>query len=110
LPLIAAVFLFALPFIDKSARARKPVLAVLLGGFLAAAGLCLASYRSDAKNAQFAQGESLARMRAQKAIKLARTMGVPPDGALYLLQNQPDDRDGPLFARACTECHSARGT
>ena len=52
----------------------------------------------------------MARSRAQKAMKLARTLGVPPEGALFLLQNQPDERGGRLFARACIECHSARGT
>jgi ubiquinol-cytochrome c reductase cytochrome b subunit len=109
-PLLAAVFLFALPFIDRKARARKPVLAALAGGFLAAAGLCIASYRADAKDPQFARGEALARGRAQKAMKLARTLGVPPDGALALLMNQPDERGARLFARACIECHSARGT
>ena len=109
-PLLAAAFLFALPFIDKEARARKPVLAVLAGSILAALGLGLASYRVDAKSPQFARGEAMARSRAQKAMKLARTLGMPPEGALSLLQNQPDERGGRLFARACTECHSARGT
>jgi ubiquinol-cytochrome c reductase cytochrome b subunit len=109
-PLLAAAFLFALPFLDKGARRRKPVLAALLGGFLAAAGLCLASYRADARSPQFARSEAMARMRAQKALKLARTLGVPPEGALSLLQNQPDERGARLFGRACTECHNARGT
>ncbi len=109
-PLLAAIFLFALPLIDKTARTRKPALAVLLGGFLTAAGLCIASYRADAHSPQFARSESMARARAQKALKLARTLGVPPDGALALLENQPDERGARLFGRACTECHSARGT
>ena len=109
-PLLAAAFLVAMPFIDKEARARKQVLAVLAGGILAALGLALASYRADARSPQFARSEAMARQRAQKAIKLARTLGVPPEGALSLLQNQPDERGGRLFARACTECHSARGT
>ena len=109
-PLLAAAFLFALPFIDKNARARKPVLALLAGATLAALGLSLASYRADWKSPQFARGEAMARARAQKAIKLARTLGVPPEGALSLLQNQPDERGGRLFARACAECHSVRGS
>jgi len=107
LPLIVTAFLFAIPLFDK--RARGAILALLFGGAVAAGGLCLVSYRSDARNPQFIQGEAMARMRAQKAMKLARTLGVPPDGALYLLQNQPDERGGRLFARACTECHTARG-
>jgi ubiquinol-cytochrome c reductase cytochrome b subunit len=109
-PLLAAAFLFAIPLLDRSARTRGPVLAVLGGGILAAVGLTLASYRSDARSPQFARAESMARMRAQKALGLARTLGVPPEGALALLNNQPDERGARLFARACTECHTARGT
>jgi len=109
-PLIAGVFLFALPFIDKEARRRKPVLATLFGGFFVAAALCVASYRADAKSPQFVRAEVLATLRAQKALKLARALGVPPDGALALLQNQPEERGARLFGRVCSECHSARDT
>ena len=106
LPLLAALFLFALPFIDR----RKPALALLFGGFVAAAGLGIASYRDDARSPQFQQAEAMARLRTQKALRLARTVGVPPEGALALLMNQPDERGGRLFARACTECHTVHGT
>jgi len=105
-PLLAAAFLAAVPWLDRGARRKPAVLGVLLGGFLAAAGLCIASYRGDAKSPDFARGEIQARQRAQKALMLARTMGVPPEGALALLQNQPDERGARLFARACTDCHA----
>jgi ubiquinol-cytochrome c reductase cytochrome b subunit len=109
LPLLAAAFLVALPIIDKDGRRRPAALAALGGGFLAAALLCIASYRADARSPDFRRQESLARMRAQKALQLARTMGVPPDGALALLMNQPDERGARLFASACIDCHTARG-
>lgn len=105
-PLLAALFLAALPFI-KSYRIG---VGALFGGALTAAALCLASYSDDARNPQFVQAETLARLRAQKALKLARAHGVPPEGALALLQNQPDERGGRLFVRVCTECHTARGS
>src|SRR5262249_31744631 len=105
-PLLAALFLLALPLIDRTARSRKTSLAVLRGGALAGAALSIASYRSAAASPQFAAMEHLSRLRAQKAMRLARTMGVPPDGALALLMNQPDERGARLYARVCTDCHA----
>jgi len=109
-PLLAAAFLFALPFIDRSARRRLPVLIAIVGGFLAAAGLGIASYRSDAASPRFAQAQAMANKRARRALELARTMGVPPDGALALLQNQPEERGARLFSFACIECHTVHGS
>ena len=109
LPLLAALFLALLPILDRGARRRPAAVAAVVGGFLAAAALCIASYRADARSPEFARGERLAALRAQKAMKLARG-GVPPEGALALLQNQPDERGARLFAKACSECHSARGS
>jgi ubiquinol-cytochrome c reductase cytochrome b subunit len=109
LPLLAGAFLFALPFIDRDARRRPAVLAGLAGGFLAAAALCAASYRSDARSPEFARAEAQARARAQKALRLAREKGVPPEGALAMIESQPEERGARLFARICTECHTLRG-
>ncbi|HEY6908138.1 MAG TPA: cytochrome b N-terminal domain-containing protein [Myxococcales bacterium] len=109
LPMLAGAFLFALPFLDRDARRRPAVLAGLAGGFLAAAALCAASYRSDAKSPQFVRAEAQARARAEKALRLAREKGVPPEGALALIESQPEERGARLFARVCTECHTLRG-
>ncbi|MGE5048406.1 MAG: cytochrome b, partial [Deltaproteobacteria bacterium] len=106
LPLLAGAFLFALPFVDRDARRRPAVLATLAGGFLAAAALCAASYRSDAKSPQFVRAEIQSRARAEKALLLARTRGVPPEGALAMIESQPEERGARLFARVCTECHT----
>jgi ubiquinol-cytochrome c reductase cytochrome b subunit len=109
IPLLAAAFLCALPFIDKDARRRPAVLGGLLGGLGAAALLCIASYHSDAKAPEFVRAEALAQVRAKKALRLARTIGVPPEGALAMIESQPDERGRRLFQRACTECHTLRG-
>jgi ubiquinol-cytochrome c reductase cytochrome b subunit len=110
IPLLAALFLFALPFIDRSARRRAAVLIALCGGFLAAAGLGIASYRSDATSPRFALAQAMANKRARRALELARTVGVPPDGALALLMNQPEQRGERLFNSACIECHAVHGS
>jgi ubiquinol-cytochrome c reductase cytochrome b subunit len=105
IPFVAALFLALLPVIDRGARTRKPVLACILGGLLAAMGLTIASYRADADDPRFARLEALAQVRSQKAQRLA-ALGVPPEGALALLQNQPEERGARLFSRTCTECHA----
>jgi ubiquinol-cytochrome c reductase cytochrome b subunit len=110
IPLLAAVFLAALPFLDRNAAARKGVLAALVGSMIAAGGLCVASFRADAKSPQFLRAQALSEKRAKKALELARTVGVPPEGALALLKNQPEERGQRLFTLACAECHSARGS
>lgn len=102
LPLLAAAFLVAMPYF----KSHKAALGTLLGGLAAAIALCVASYRDDARSPDFARLEALGRARAQKALKLARSMGVPPEGALALINNQPDERGGRLFARVCTDCHA----
>jgi ubiquinol-cytochrome c reductase cytochrome b subunit len=104
IPLLVAGFLFLLPLFDTTARSHKVVLGILAAGLLTTFGLGVASYSADASDPQFARAEAMARLRAQKALKLSRG-GVPPDGALALLQNQPEERGARTFARACTECH-----
>ncbi|HUJ25429.1 MAG TPA: cytochrome b N-terminal domain-containing protein, partial [Myxococcales bacterium] len=101
-PLLAAAFLVAMPYV----RSQKAALGVLLAGMAGSIALCAASYREDAASSDFARQEALSRGRAQKALKLARSVGVPPEGALALLNNQPDERGGRLFARVCTDCHA----
>lgn len=103
-PLCAAAFLGALPFLER----RGPALAVLIGGFLASAALGIGSYVSDARSPAFRRQQAAAERRARKALKLARA-GVPPEGGLALLMNQPEERGARLFARLCLECHKLGG-
>jgi ubiquinol-cytochrome c reductase cytochrome b subunit len=107
-PLLAAAFLALLPFLDGGARRRKPVLAVLLGGFAAAAALGITSYLADANSPAFQREQIAAERRAQKALRLSRA-GVPPEGGLALLHGQPEERGRLLFAARCLECHRLGG-
>ena len=104
-PSLAALFLAALPFLDKPARRRLPLMLALTGGFVAAIALGAASYRADARSPDFQRELREGDRRAALARDLARRQGVPPEGALSLVQNQPDARGKRLFARACAECH-----
>ena len=50
-----------------------------------------------------------ARRRGQRAIELADALGVPPEGPLALLANDPQTRGPELFAANCATCHRFDG-
>ena len=104
-PGAAALFLALLPVLDRKGTRRLPVLLALAGGFAGAVGLGALSYRADARSPVFQQAERDGEQRAARARSLAAARGVPPEGALAMLQDQPDERGKRLFARACAECH-----
>jgi ubiquinol-cytochrome c reductase cytochrome b subunit len=108
LPLLAALFLAALPLLDRGAARSRAALAVLVGGFASAAVLAGASYAADARSPAFQREQAAASLRAQKALRLARA-GIPPEGGLALLQAQPEERGQKLFRERCLECHVLRG-
>lgn len=49
------------------------------------------------------------RANARRAIELARSKGIPPDGPLPLLANDPMTRGPELFAANCSSCHRFDG-
>ena len=114
LPLSAFVLLAALPFIDRESAepgeagdgwaSRKPVALALAGGLLAALGLSLAASVADARDPEFQKRRAAAEERASVALRLARG-GVPAEGALWMVENQPHLRGQRLFERKCLACH-----
>ncbi|KYF80950.1 cytochrome b6 [Sorangium cellulosum] len=106
-PGVIGLYLALLPFIDRKPgplRARLPALAPLLLIGLGAAGLLGKSFASDAKD------EGYQRSQAQNAERTARAMalfkqGVPPEGALAMLRNDPETRGEDLYKKECASCH-----
>lgn len=107
IPALAAVFLAALPVLDRGARSRLPVMLVLAGGLASAVALGVAAVQADRASPTFTAEREAADRRARKARELARTRGVPPEGALAMLEDQPEERGKRLFAAACAQCHGA---
>ena len=108
LPLLVLGYLFALPLIDKgpdrSLKARfKLLLPLGLFGVLAGA-LTVQSKRADAGDEAFQRARVTASQRAERAVALFRK-GVPPEGPLAMLRNDPETRGQELFARECATCH-----
>ncbi len=110
IPGLVGFILAALPFADRAAtlRGRIPYVAAVL-----ALGLCVIagtwqSYARDAHDGVFQAQRADARLRADLA-RTAAQSGVPPEGALYMLQNTPEIHGRRLFTENCLGCHAVSG-
>ncbi len=109
IPGALATFLALLPWIDRSdSRLRRALtlLPLALAGLGAVAlGLEL---RRDLRAPTFVRSQRIAQATARRARSLARA-GVPPEGPLEMVRNDPAVRPGELFAEQCGTCHAVRG-
>jgi len=111
-PGVAALFLFALPFLDrKESRRVRGRLHLVVPILLGVAGMGVLTYVSRAKDAadedhQEAMAE--ARKRADRAVELARS-GIPPEGPVAMLWNDPLTRGPEVYEQYCSSCHVLNG-
>jgi ubiquinol-cytochrome c reductase cytochrome b subunit len=108
IPGIAVGFLAALPFIDRKPGTNKAVVAALVLGLLAPAGLVVMQKRHDARDEKFQKALAAADARAKYAIELAKN-GVPPDGPLEMLARDPLLRGEEIWKKECRSCHTLNG-
>jgi quinol-cytochrome oxidoreductase complex cytochrome b subunit/cytochrome c2 len=115
LPLSLLALLFALPWLEPQPAAglavpeepwssRRRTLAGIAAGLSLLLLLSLASVVRDLRDPELLRRRERAASRAQLALQLSRD-GVPAEGALFLLENQPHQRGERLFARKCLACH-----
>lgn len=108
LPGLIALYVAALPFLDKkSDRSLVQRLGVLAPVGLVGLGvvaLTFLSIRTDAKDTELAKAVAKAEARAEHARKIAEE-GVPPEGALAMMRNDPTTRREALFQEHCASCH-----
>ncbi len=109
IPTLAIGYAVALPLLDKKPNAtlgsRAGYLAVL-GLFGAGAlGLTITATRSDAGDVKFQAARRGASEHAARAEALFRE-GVPPEGALAMMRNDPETRGAELFREHCATCHT----
>ena len=103
--LAAAAFLALLPWIDRSPnRSRVGVAVPVVLVFGAAIAMGLAAWRKDAHDKTYAKQRAKADARAEAAAHLAMG-GVPPDGALAMMNRDPELRGADLFEHHCASCH-----
>jgi ubiquinol-cytochrome c reductase cytochrome b subunit len=112
LPGVAVGLLLALPFLDRSpSRAlarRKPWVALFAAGAAGYLGLTAAAVIADARDPAVAAARAEAERVARRARALAAN-GIPPEGAAFLVANDPPERGRRLFAAECTSCHTVGG-
>jgi ubiquinol-cytochrome c reductase cytochrome b subunit len=108
IPGLAAAYLVALPLLDRAPttalRQRLVYLAPVALGLLGVVGLTVLSGSADAADPAFQAARLKADRRAEIAIRLANA-GVPPEGPLAMLRNDPELRGEQLFGKNCAGCH-----
>jgi ubiquinol-cytochrome c reductase cytochrome b subunit len=84
---------------------------LLLTVFLlgAAVGLSHLSYSRDAQDPAYQNAVADEDQAAERVVELARAEGIPPSGALTLLQNDPLTEGRRVFKQNCAACHSGAG-
>ncbi len=107
-PLFAGGYLVLLPFLDKrpsnAVRGRLALLAPLFLAGLGVVGLTSQSMREDAADKKFQEARQEADARAKTALRIA-DRGIPPEGPLVMLKNDPELRGEALFKKNCAVCH-----
>ena len=83
---------------------RRKLLAGLGAGLAVLLLLSLSSLRADLLDPDLHKRRAGADARAAMALDLAKR-GVPPEGALSMVENQPRLRGERLFVRKCLACH-----
>lgn len=108
IPGIIAVAFFAMPFIAAKWEFGHQINLGIAGGFLFLfVLLTMISFESDAQNDDYQFAKKIARRDAQRVMELARSPeGIPPIGAVALLQNDPYTQGPRIFASKCASCHT----
>ncbi len=105
--------LMLVPLVDRSASkrfsARLPALGLGLFVLAALGGSTMIAMRSDARDRGLQRARQDVDRRSQRARLLAMN-GIPPEGALDLVQNDPLTRPGELYEDQCAGCHAPPGT
>lgn len=112
IPTIAAAFLFSIPFIDfKESRLlldRKPVVGLLFIGICSVFALTTLSIITDLHDPRIVKQREESHKMAEKTKRLA-AMGIPAEGGLAVLLNDPLYMGEKLFVENCIVCHKLEG-
>lgn len=111
-PGIVMLTLIAMPFIGRWRLGHRFnivwTIALLVGvGVLTALAWYDDHYSGTPESQHYLEAVAEAEVEAQRAVELAASpSGIPPTGALSLLQNDPKMQGPKLFRQHCAACHS----
>lgn len=107
-PAVGGLFLFALPFLDRSpergVRKRLLFIGPVLFGVACTVVLIALSMKIDADDPEHQEQLAEAARRAERSIELAM-QGVPPEGPLFMLNHDPLTRGRDVYRQYCVSCH-----
>ncbi len=108
IPGAIVTFFAALPFLDRKV-ADKPMARIKWVAPFAVLGLGLAaltqmSYADDAADEEYQESRAAADVIRDRSIELAG-WGIPPEGPLAMLANDPMTRGREVYAQYCSSCH-----
>ena len=104
--------MFLLPLLDKVLPRKFAhfLACVFLFALLGGAGyLTVDALRADANDNKFQASRKTADRDRARSLALAKSDGVPPDGAAYLLQRDPLTRGKAILEQKCLGCHAFEG-
>ena len=111
IPGLVMLVIFLMPFIARWRKIGHSLNVAFLCAILAGAGILFALAKSsDAHDPDYQAALKDAEAQAARVKLLAQTRGIPTDGALALLQNDPLTQGPKLFAQNCASCHRYHGT
>lgn len=112
IPGAVATFLFALPFLDRkpSNRVRDRIvwIAPVLLVFAGAAAISWMSLEEDRLDEDYLEAVAEQDRRAHRAKQLA-WMGIPPEGPVAMLRNDPMTHGRDVYRQYCSSCHVLNG-
>ncbi|MCA9247318.1 MAG: cytochrome b N-terminal domain-containing protein [Planctomycetales bacterium] len=108
-PTVALLVLLGMPLIDRVCPPRLSTAIrffTVFGGLLAIGGLTGMSVQRDMHSEEFQAAKHEEQSLARRAHVLAVAKGIPPEGPISLLRNDPKTQGPILFERHCAACHS----
>ena len=98
-----------MPILGRWKLGHRFNVAFTLGLLLGAGALTALAINEDAADADYQAAVAEAHRDGQRAAELASSQGIPAQGALALLKQDPFTQGPRLFARACASCHRYDG-
>jgi ubiquinol-cytochrome c reductase cytochrome b subunit len=108
IPGILTLFILAMPIAGRHRWGHRANCTIGLFVLCVIAGLSLKAFLTDYWDEDYNIQRETAMMEGRRAVQLA-TDGIPPQGALAMLKQDPMTRGPELFAAHCASCHRYNG-
>src|SRR4051812_12424666 len=109
-PGIGFTILALMPFIGRWKLGRAFNIAFIIGIVIAIAYLTTMALREDSHNAEYQAAAKRGVAEGRRVVQLAHANGgIPPQGAIALLQGDPFTQGPLLFKQHCASCHRYGG-